>query len=103
MATRTEIQAELERALAELEADAGSLTAEQLERRCTESEVPGAAGHRSLPRQDLRELAAMGISLDRAATALQTEGVNAFARSYEEFLSSRRLAASSGAAGQDPG
>jgi hypothetical protein len=40
MATRTEIHAELERALAELEADARSLTPEQLERRCTESEVP---------------------------------------------------------------
>jgi hypothetical protein len=43
MATRNEIQAELERALAELEADARSLTLEQLERRCTESEVPGGA------------------------------------------------------------
>src|SRR5215831_2422527 len=43
MATRTDIQADLERALAELEADARSLTPEQLERRCTESEVPGAA------------------------------------------------------------
>jgi len=43
MATRNEIQAELERALAELEADARSLSPEQLERRCTESEVPGGA------------------------------------------------------------
>jgi hypothetical protein len=43
MATRTEIQVELERALAELEADARSLTPEQLNRRCTESEVPGGA------------------------------------------------------------
>jgi hypothetical protein len=43
MATRTEILAELERALAELEADARSLTPDQLERRCTESEVPGGA------------------------------------------------------------
>jgi len=43
MATRTEIQAELARALTELEADARSLTPEQLERRCTESEVPGGA------------------------------------------------------------
>jgi hypothetical protein len=103
MATRTEIQPELERAVAELEADAGSLTTEQLERRCAESEVPGAAGHRSLPRKDLRELAAMCISLDRAATAHQTEGVDAFARPYEEFLSCRRLTASRGAAGQDPG
>src|SRR5215472_4118568 len=40
MATRTEIQAELERALAELEADARALTPEQLERKCTASEVP---------------------------------------------------------------
>ena len=43
MATGTEIQAELEVALAELEADARSLTPEQLERKCTESEVPGGA------------------------------------------------------------
>lgn len=43
MATRTEIQAELERALVELEADARSLTPEQLERRCTDSEVPGGS------------------------------------------------------------
>jgi hypothetical protein len=43
MASRTDIRADLERALAELEADARSLTPEQLERRCTESEVPDAA------------------------------------------------------------
>ena len=43
MATRNEIQAELERAMAELEADVRSLTPEQLEQRCTDSEVPGGA------------------------------------------------------------
>ena len=43
MATRSEIQSELEQALAELEADARSLSPEQLDRKCTESEVPGGA------------------------------------------------------------
>jgi DinB family protein len=43
MATRDEIHAALERALAELEADARALTREQLEQRCTDSEVPGGA------------------------------------------------------------
>lgn len=43
MPSRDDIRADLDRALAELEADARSLTPQQLERRCTESEVPGAA------------------------------------------------------------
>jgi hypothetical protein len=43
MATRNEILADLERAMAELEADVRSLTQEQLEQRCTDSEVPGGA------------------------------------------------------------
>ena len=105
MATRTEIQTELERAFAALEADARSLTPAQLEWTNVNnvSEVPGAAGHQPLPRQDLQDLAAMGVSLDRAANALRTEGVDACARSCEESLSSLRLAASSGAAGRDPG
>jgi hypothetical protein len=43
MPTRTDIRADLERALAELEADARSLTPGQLETRCTDSEAPGGA------------------------------------------------------------
>jgi hypothetical protein len=82
MATRTEIHAELERALAEHEADVRSLTPEQVERRCTGSEVPGGAPWP--PKDHIAHLIA-------------------FRRSYEELLSSRRLAVSSGAAGRDPG
>jgi transaldolase len=55
-----------------------------------------------LARRDLHELAALGISLDRVTAELETEGVDAFARSYEELLAALRVAAApSGGAGRD--
>jgi len=54
-------------------------------------------------RKDLDDLAALGISLDRVTAELETEGVDTFARSYEELLAAlRRAAAASDAAGEDP-
>jgi len=56
-----------------------------------------------LARRDLDELAALGISLEQVTAALENEGVDAFAGSYEELLGVPRLAAaSSGGAGRDP-
>jgi transaldolase len=55
-----------------------------------------------LARRDLDELGELGISLDQVTAELETEGVDAFARSYEELLAALGAAAApSGGTGRD--
>ncbi len=44
-------------------------------------------------RQALDELAALGIDLDRVTAELEPEGIEAFAKSYEQLLATLRRAA----------